>query len=63
MDINHQSCPPFYKLLNDSSKTTSLHFIIHIKIDMLVELCASNYPTYDGLVNGLMAFLKHQIIL
>jgi hypothetical protein len=25
MDINHPSYPPFYKLLNDLSKTTSLH--------------------------------------
>jgi hypothetical protein len=25
MDINHLSWPPFYKLLNDPSKTTSLH--------------------------------------
>jgi hypothetical protein len=30
----------------------SLHFIIHIKKDMLVELCASNYATFDGLMNG-----------
>jgi hypothetical protein len=27
---------------------------------MLVELCASNYATFDGLVNELMTFLKHQ---
>jgi hypothetical protein len=25
MDINHQSCPPSYKLSNDSSKTMGLH--------------------------------------
>jgi hypothetical protein len=25
MDINHQSCPPSYKLSNDLNKTTSLH--------------------------------------
>jgi hypothetical protein len=31
MHINHQSCPPSYKLSNDSSKTTSLHCTIHIK--------------------------------
>ncbi len=24
---------------------------------MLVELCANNYTTYDGLVNGLTTFL------
>jgi hypothetical protein len=51
MDINHQSFSPSYKHLNDSSKITSLHFIIHLKKDTLVELCASSYVTYDGLVN------------
>jgi hypothetical protein len=30
MDINHQSCPPSYKLSNDPSKTTGLHSIINI---------------------------------
>jgi hypothetical protein len=25
MDINHQSCPPSYKLSNDPSKTMGLH--------------------------------------
>jgi hypothetical protein len=29
-----------------------LHSIIHIKQDMLVELCASNYATSNGFVNG-----------
>jgi hypothetical protein len=28
MDINHQSCPPSYKLSNDLSKNTGLHFTI-----------------------------------
>jgi hypothetical protein len=52
MHINHQSCPPSYKLLNDVSKIASLHFTIHIKKDMLVDICASNYAMYDGLMNG-----------
>jgi hypothetical protein len=30
MDINHQSCPPSYKLSNDLSKTMGLHFTINI---------------------------------
>jgi hypothetical protein len=30
----------------------SLHSIIHIKKDMLVELCVGNYATFDGLMNG-----------
>ncbi len=58
MDINHQSCPPFYKLSNDLSKITSLHFTIQIKKDTLVELCASNYATYDGLVNEVDGIFK-----
>jgi len=60
MDINHQSCPPSYKFSNDLSKIVGLHSIINIKKDMLVELCADNYVTYDGLVNGADGILKHQ---
>ncbi len=60
MDINHQPCPPFHKLLNHAIKIISLHSTIQIFKKMLVELYASNYATYDGLVNGLMTFLKHQ---
>ncbi len=30
IDINHQSCPSFYKLLNDASKIIGLHFTIQI---------------------------------
>ncbi len=52
MEINHQSCSPSYKLLNDPGETPSLHFTIQIKKDMLVELCVNNYATYDGLMNG-----------
>ncbi len=51
MDINHQSCSPFYKLSNDPFKTIGLHSTIHIKKYMLVELCVGNYAMYDGLVN------------
>ncbi len=58
MGINNQLCPPSYKLSNDPSKTISLHFIIQIKKDMLVELCANNYATYDGLMNGVDDILK-----
>jgi hypothetical protein len=31
MYINHQSCPPSYKLSNDLNKTTGLHSTICIK--------------------------------
>ncbi len=57
-DINHQSCPPSYKLSNDPSKTMGLHSTINIKKDMLGELCANNYVTYDGLVNGTSGIFK-----
>jgi hypothetical protein len=52
MGNNHPSCPPSYKLSNDPNKATSLHFIIHILKDMLVELCVRSYATPNGLVNG-----------
>jgi hypothetical protein len=58
MDINHQSCPPSYKLLNDLSKTIGLHSTIHIKDNMLIELCVGNYAMYDGLVNGANGIFK-----
>ncbi len=59
MDINHQSCWPSYKYLNDLSKIASLHFTIHIKKeDMLVELCVGNYVTFDGLVNAIDGIFK-----
>jgi hypothetical protein len=58
MDINHQSCPPSYKLSNDPSKIASLHFTIQIKKIVLVELCAGNYAMYDGLVNGVDDIFK-----
>ncbi len=58
MDINHQSCPPSYKLSNDPSKTLNLHPRINIRKYMLVELCTSNYATSDGLVNGINGIFK-----
>jgi hypothetical protein len=60
MDTNHQSCPSFYKFSNGLNKTTCLHFIINIKIYMLVELCAGNYATSNVFVNGANDILKHQ---
>jgi hypothetical protein len=51
IDIHHHSCPSSYKLLDDPSKTTSLHTTICIKENMIVELCVGNCATYDGLVN------------
>jgi hypothetical protein len=31
MDLNHQSCPPSYKLSNDPSKIVGFHSTINIK--------------------------------
>jgi len=58
MDINHQSCPPSYKLSNDLNKIAGLHSTLHIKKDMLVELCVGNCATFDGLVNGADGIFK-----
>ncbi len=58
MDINHQSCPLSYKLSNHLSKIMGLHFIINIKIYMLVELRVGKNMTFDGLVNGVDDILK-----
>jgi hypothetical protein len=47
-NIHHHSCPSSNTLPNDPSKTTCLHITICIKQDMVVELCAENFATYDG---------------
>jgi hypothetical protein len=51
-DQQHDMCPKHFKLNNDSSQTIGLHSKIQIKIGMLIELCARNYATHDGLFNG-----------
>jgi hypothetical protein len=58
MDINHQSCSSSYKLSNDLSKIIGLYSTINIKKDMLVEFCADNYATSNGLVNGVDGIFK-----
>jgi hypothetical protein len=63
MDINHQSCLPFYKLLNNSGKIASLHYIICIRKYILVEICVGNYATSNGLVNGANCIFKTSITL
>ncbi len=57
-DINHPSCLPSYKLLNDPSKTIGLHFTIHIRKYMLIESCVDNYATFDGLFNRAYGIFK-----
>jgi len=58
MDINHQSCLLVKKPSNYPSKTIGLYSTIHIKKNMLVELCANNYATLDGLVNVVDGIFK-----
>ncbi len=58
IDIHHYSCPSSYKLSNDPNKSTCLHITIRVKQDIVVELCAGNYVTYDGLVNGANGVFK-----
>jgi hypothetical protein len=62
MDINHQSCPPYYKLSNDLNNIVGLHSTINIKIYMSIELCVGNYVTFDGLVNGIDGIFKTSTI-
>ncbi len=58
INIHHHSYPSSYKLPNDSNKIASLHITIHIKQNMVIELCVQNYATYDGLVNGVNGEFK-----
>jgi hypothetical protein len=51
-DQHHDTCPKHFKLKNDLPQIASLHFKIQIKIGVLIELCARNYATHDGLFNG-----------
>jgi hypothetical protein len=60
MDINHQSWLPSYKLSNNLSKTTSLHFIFHIKKIGWLNYMLVTTQHLMVLSMGLMAFLKHQ---
>ncbi len=50
MGINHQTCPPSYKLPNDPNKIIRFPFY-NLYIYMLVELCVGNYATSNGRVN------------
>ncbi len=46
-------CPPNFTLFKiDPSKFDGLHNELCLKQNMLIELCACNYCTNDGLVNG-----------
>jgi hypothetical protein len=51
-DVHIETCPSHFKLSNLPSQTTGLHYEILVKKQLLVELCARNYETSNGLVNG-----------
>jgi len=55
---HHHSCPSSYKLLDDPSKTITLHTTICVKKYMLVELCAKNYATLMALLIELILTLR-----
>jgi hypothetical protein len=46
-------CPPCFTLSKvNLSKTIGLHYELCLKPNMIIKLCAINYCTEDGLVNG-----------
>ncbi len=51
-DVHIETCPFHFKLSNLPSQMTGLHYKMLIKNYFLVELCARNYETSDGLMNG-----------
>jgi hypothetical protein len=51
-DRHHDTCPQSFQLQNDANFIARLHLEVQVKKNMLVELCARNYATHDGLVNG-----------
>ncbi len=51
-DRQHDTCPQSFQLQNDVNFRIRLHLEVQIKKNMLVEFCAGNYATHDGLVNG-----------
>jgi hypothetical protein len=51
-DRHRDICFQSFQLQNDANFTTTLHSKDQVKKNILVELCAGNYATHDGLVNG-----------
>ncbi len=49
-----------FKLQEDPNHIVGLHWQIHLKLGMFIELCVGNYATHDGLfnsVNGIFTFV------
>ncbi len=54
-------CQPNFTLFKtNTSKIGGLGYEFHLKSNMLIELCACNYWTNNGLVNGAEWLLKVQ---
>ncbi len=51
-DVHTETCLCHFKLSNLPFQMVILHYEILFKNKMLVELCAWNYETSNGLVNG-----------
>ncbi len=49
---HHDTCLQSFQLQNDANFIVGLHLEVQVKKNMLVDLCARNYVTHDGLVNG-----------
>jgi hypothetical protein len=57
--ITHDICPPNFTLSKiDPSKIDELHNELHLKQNILIELCACNSCTNVGLANGDEGFFK-----
>jgi len=57
--IKHDTCPPCFTLSKvDPSKIGGLHYELHSKPNMLIELCTINYCIVDGLVNSAKGIFK-----
>lgn len=51
-NILFDTFPTHFKLSQLRNETSGLHTKLLLKENILIELCASNYSTLDGLVNG-----------
>ncbi len=59
-DIHFETCPHF-KLSMLPSYISGLKYELLIFFKMLVELCANNYATLDGLINGVHDTFQNNI--
>jgi hypothetical protein len=60
-DVCFETCPSHFRLSMIPSQKTCLHCELLVKINLLVKLCARNYATSDGLINGANGIFKDYI--